>query len=119
METITKQTGAGEATIVVDYQVGLETVKAYLNGKFIGEGLMALKTPKVVNGKTLVAYCGKLGLTQAEFDAVKVAELRERAAWNATPAGIAAKQAADKRDRKIEADKAWRGHGDINKWRDA
>lgn len=122
MREITKQTGAGEATIRVSVTAmgAMDDVRAYLGGKEIGEGYAPLKAVRVVNGKTLVAYCGQLGLTIEDVDAMKVALVAERAAWESlTPEGIASREASAKWDRTVERNAQVARNADINKWGDA
>lgn len=121
MREITKQTGAGEATIRVSVTAmgAMDDVRAYLGGKEIGEGYAPLKAVRVVNGKTLVAYCGQLGLTIEDVDAIKVALVAERAAWELTPEGIASREASAKWDRTVERNAQVARNADINKWGDA
>lgn len=104
----------GEATIQVTYS-GCARVRATLDGKEVGRGILPLKTPVMIGGKEIVAACGKLGLTVEEVERIEVAIAAEKELWDASPDGLASAAEVARMDRCAEraAQIAW--HGDINR----
>jgi hypothetical protein len=113
METINKQTAAGEVKIEVSY-TGCENVRALLNGKEIGLGTMPLPTPATVNGKQAVGRCGKLGLTAEDMAAIETALASEKSAYEASAAGIAAREESARWDRCCDRTEEIERNADIN-----
>jgi hypothetical protein len=109
MTTIEKQTTAGMATITVECS-GCATVKAYLGGIEIGCGTLPLPKP---SGE-LVARCGKLALTAGDMTSIETAIAAEKAAYEASPKGIAARARYNRMDRACVRAEQVSQNADIN-----
>ena len=118
MTQIRKQTTAGDVVIEVSYR-GCENVRAILNGKEIGAGVFPLKAKSTINGKVLVASCGKLGLTDEDMANIAAAMAIEQSDWAGSDAGKACAGEAASWERKCARAEEILRNGDITKWADA